>query len=1138
MDGVLISVVAIGSIAFFVFLWLRAQPKKAGAPPALPAPVVVESQPVSSPEPEARPPVQLDPTVPLAQQLPLIDTTVGEAFDRASNPQELEQSQEFCAARDRMLQPDVTAEELFEHYSGPRGPLAWPAVKALGLRPDGAEYVPRIIESMGRFQPWTRFFALQAIHEQNPGDPALVSRVLLSLDSSWNADANAPPLSSFLTWRSRGGETLSFGELLRDLSIDRLTELDEILARMPAPAVATLREEIQRAMARVVDVLFLESFGRVRRDSGGAEQLIEHPALARQRTQLLQIVRGTPARSVLVVGESGVGKSSLMRSVAAALVADGWLVFEAAPEELNAEQKYIGELEGRVTHLIRELAKRRGRAVWLVRDAEALAWTGRSSTSRTSALDMLLPAVESGDVLIVGETEPAAYERLLLSKPRVGHAFVEARIEPADEATSLDLARRWAARGAGVASRSLVSEALLTEAWGLTQQYLSDAAPPGNLMNLLKEGLRHSAAGREPSAPLRLDDLLAALASSTGLPVEILDDRASLDLVALQRNFESRVMGQPEAVRCLVERVAMIKAGVTDPSRPAGVFLFVGPTGTGKTELAKSLATFLFGGENRMIRLDMSELQSPDAIGRIVGELGDQGQDALVDQIRKQPFSVVLLDEFEKSHPNVWDLFLQVFDDGRLTDRRGRTADFRHAIVIMTSNLGSTVTSGLGVGFSDDYGRFSAANVERATAKVFRKEFLNRIDRIVVFKPLSRETMRDVLRKQLRDAFARRGLRNRTWAVEWDAAALEFLLEQGFTVDLGARPLQRAIERHLLAPLAETIVNHRVPEGDQFLFVRTDGERLHVEFVDPDAPATVVPPVAASSAAAADLPSIALTPRGSSEELATLESEFERLRLETESDVWSLAKSNELERMSDSAFWESTTRFDTLGRVEYRERIETALETAGSLLARLRSNASRDRVPVDLLARLAQQLMLVSTAIEDLAQSRPREAFVVVETVGDVGPRSGGDATAFAKRVAAMYRRWAEKRGMRLTVLETRAAADSFRELLAVSGLGAYSRLAADDGYHVLEVGGDDEASAWRTQVRVRVVGQPPEPPRAHSIDLAEQARRTLAAAPLSSSQVVRRYREHPSPLVRDAIRGWRTGRLDWVEAGHFDLIP
>ena len=317
-----------------------------------PQPVTLQKEPSAATS--GRAVANLDASTPLSEQLSAIDASVGEAFDRVSNPHELDQSEEFCAARDRMLQPDVNAEQLFELYSGTRGPLAWPAVKALGLRSDGAAYVVRIIETMGSLHPWTRFFALQAIHAHTPNDQALAPRVLLSLDSSWNADANAPPLGSFLTWRARGGERLSFGESLDSQTQKRLEELDEILGRLTPSVVAPLREELARAKTRVVDIEFLEEFGRVRRDSGGAERLIEHPALERQRTQLLEILRSSPVRSVLVVGESGVGKSSLIRSVAATLVADEWLVFEAAPEELNAEQKFIGELEGRITRLIRE----------------------------------------------------------------------------------------------------------------------------------------------------------------------------------------------------------------------------------------------------------------------------------------------------------------------------------------------------------------------------------------------------------------------------------------------------------------------------------------------------------------------------------------------------------------------------------------------------------------------------------------------------------------------------------------------------------------------------------------------------------------------------------------------------------------
>ena len=295
-----------------------------------------------------------------------------------------------------------------------------------------------------------------------------------------------------------------------------------------------------------------------------------------------------------------------------------------------------------------------------------------------------------------------------------------------------------------------------------------------------------------------------------------------------------------------------------------------------------------------MIRLDMSEFQDPESLNRILGEpQGDQqfSDGALVDQIRKRPFSVVLLDEFEKSHRSVWDLFLQVFDDGRLTDRRGNTADFRNAIVIMTSNLGSGISAGGNPGFVDASGHFSAAAVMRAVERSFRKEFLNRIDRTVVFRPLARETMREILRKELADAFRRRGLRNRSWAVEWDESALEFLLQRGFTPHLGARPLRRAIERHLLSPLALTIVNHQYPEGDQFLFVRAEGQRLAVDFVDPDAPEEDTPIDAVTGVTPAvggrlRTERIALEPRGSADELAALRATYDDVTATIEHASW------------------------------------------------------------------------------------------------------------------------------------------------------------------------------------------------------------------------------------------------------------
>jgi ATP-dependent Clp protease ATP-binding subunit ClpC len=470
----------------------------------------------------------------------------------------------------------------------------------------------------------------------------------------------------------------------------------------------------------------------------------------------------------------------------------------------------------------------------------------------------------------------------------------------------------------------------------------------------------------------------------------------------------------------------------------------------------------------------------------------------------------------------------------------------------MTSNLGATLPHGASVGFSQEQAQFAAGAVERAVGRAFRREFVNRIDRVVVFRPLGRGVMRDLLRKELNDVLTRRGLRTRQWAVEWDESAVEFLLEKGFTADLGARPLKRAVERYLLAPLSLTIVNHQFPEGDQFLFVRSspDAQSLDVQFVDPDAPAagqaTVeeVEEVLFDEEAARELllESIALDPKGTPEELRYLQEQYDEVVARVEDEAWSERKERALGEMQSADFWSSSERFSVLGSIEYMDRIEAGLDTAGSLLARLRGD--RKRLPSDLVARLAEQLYLLDSAYRGMAEGQPRDAFLLVTATREPGAdRARSDD--FARTLARMYRRWAERRRMRLELIEEHdgartngAGAEEYRALFAVSGYAAYTILRQEAGLHVLETPQDEKSSFRRATASVRVVGQPEEPAGRGREALREQAERSLSAdAQAPQQQVVRRYREEPSPLVRDSARGWRTGRLERVLDGDFDLM-
>jgi ATP-dependent Clp protease ATP-binding subunit ClpC len=549
----------------------------------------------------------------------------------------------------------------------------------------------------------------------------------------------------------------------------------------------------------------------------------------------------------------------------------------------------------------------------------------------------------------------------------------------------------------------------------------------------------------------------------------------------------------------------------------------------------------------------MSELQTPESLNRLMGE-PESRQDgapdgALVDRIRKEPFSVVLLDEFEKAHYNVFDLFLQVFDDGRLTDRRGNTADFRHAIIIMTSNLGGALPSGTSLGFSREGNGFRSEAVERIITQTFRREFLNRIDRIVIFQPLSKDTMRGILRKELEEVTRRRGLRSRAWAVEWDDEAFEFLLMKGFTADLGARPLRRAIERYFLSPLAVAIVQHQYPEGDQFLFVRAEDDGLAVEFVDPDAPAetgTEALPEAPAPAPDASLDGppqplqvIVLEHRGTPAELSSLRAHFERIRCCVEDEKWAQRKTDLMNQMSLPAFWHSKERFHILGQAEYLDRIQYGLRNAGSLLERLSGShpKPRESYPRHLVGRLAEQLYLLDSACSGVKQGWPSEAFVLLE-VGKNPGISPDRSNAFARRLGDMYRQWARKRRMQMQVVEE-AGGDGnrpYRLWLAVSGFGAYAILRLEEGLHLWVFADEEDSVHRRCRVRVRVIPPPAEPAGEGLEALRRQAEDALQAVPAEKLSVVRRYHESP-PLVRDRVRDWRSGKLERVLEGDFDLF-
>jgi ATP-dependent Clp protease ATP-binding subunit ClpC len=925
-------------------------------------------------------------------------------------------------------------------------------------------------------------------------DDKVIMAVLHAADHDWMGSPLAAAVSEFLDARVESGERVSAANL---------ATLDAGLQPLVGELIEGAADETRRALAPALEQWRSESIDtEFFRRLGRLVVTEEHPraTIVGSRSVAVDTVAAALSerrpRSVLLVGEQGVGKTTLIVDALRRLHERPWFAFTAAASDVNAGQSFIGMLEGRVQEIV---AQMRGRSiVWLFPNFEEALWSGQHLQSPRGLLDALLPSIESGDVTVIGEIDPLAYELLIQHRPRVARLFEVIRLAPMTEAEALEVARGWS-RDHDVE----VDDETLAEALDMASHYLPATASPGNLLRLLE--LVRDRVTRGLADAVTPETVISTLSDATGLPLHVLDPRAPLSLMEVRRFFESRVLGQPEAVDCLVDRIALVKAGLTDPSRPLGVFLFVGPTGTGKTEIAKAFSEFLFGSADRLVRLDMSEYQTPESLERLLGDAakGDEAA-ALIASVRKQPFSVLLLDEFEKAHTNIWDVFLQVFDDGRLTDRNGRTADLRHCVIILTSNLGSAIPRGPGLGFGGRSGAFDPATVVKSVERSFRPEFLNRLDRVVVFRPLGREIMRSLLENELTAVLRRRGFRMQPWAVEWDEAAVDFLIEQGFSAELGARPLKRAVEQHLLTRIATAIVERQFPAGDQFLFITArDGTGLDVAFVDPDADET---PPAASPAAGLTLAGVALEPQGSEAEAAYLREELESLAEGVAS--WETRKEEMLASTRDHTFWQAEERFAVLGLIEYLDRLGAATTTAQRLAARLAGREAHSRELVQLLAR---RLHVLAAALAGLEAGDPSDATVTIRA----GHAEDAEACEqFVQTLAAMYIGWADTRGMRI-----RRGGDPDKVVLEVSGLGAYTLLKPETGLHVLELP-VPERSFDRATV---IVGVEP----------ADGDGDGAASSP--EPVVVRRYRHEPSPLVRDAD-GTRTGRIDRVLAGDFDL--
>ena len=549
----------------------------------------------------------------------------------------------------------------------------------------------------------------------------------------------------------------------------------------------------------------------------------------RAMVQMGLILQQMQANNPILLGDPGVGKTAIVEGFALRLAGTdvvaalaGKRIVDLSPGALLAGTKYRGELEERLQQLLQEVRAAAGQVIVFIDEVHTILG-GKAEGGLGSIAELLKPALARGEFPCIGATPVDEYRRYIEADPALARRFTPVWIEEPSQEEAIEIAGRVAREYLAPRHGVAYPEEVIHEAVQLAARYIHDEFLPGKVIKMLDQagprltmgsslsGNSSLHVGERPGVrSVTVEIIRAIVAERTGVPLTQLSQSDQERLLALEDILKQRVQGQDEAVAQVARVVKRARAGLNNPRRPLGVFLFVGPTGVGKTELALALAEALFTEEDAIFRLDMSEYMEKHQVSRLIGAppgyIGYEEEGQLTGRLRRRPYSVILLDEIEKAHEDMQHLFLQLFDAGRLTDSRGRVADGRNALFIMTSNLGAKEA----LGFPGQQKTYRG-RIQTAIERHFTPEFLNRVDRIIYFEPLNETTLGAIFDKHFAAAVA--SLRAQGIVVDVVPARKAVLVQQHLNADRGARPLQRAIEDELIGPLTDKLLAGEIRPG-------------------------------------------------------------------------------------------------------------------------------------------------------------------------------------------------------------------------------------------------------------------------------------------------------------------------------------